>query len=63
MKKENMNKCTGSHDFYVIKSWYEREKAPYSDSTSYYQQKAVTYKVLVLCKKCGELRLLRIKDE
>jgi len=63
MKKKTSKKT--NHDFYIVRSWYEWEDyEDYSSTTYNYKQKrSRTWKILVFCKKCGEVRLLSIKDE
>ena len=63
MKKNVSKKCSNNHEFYIVRSWYEREDYDDYSSTSHIQKRPKIWKILVFCKKCGETRILKIRDE
>jgi len=62
MKKNASEKCSNNHEFYMVRSWYEWEDYDNS-SITHNQKRPKIWKILVFCKKCGEIRILKIRDE
>jgi len=54
-------KCKGEHEYYIVRYYYHKERN-YNYSTSMALSKPNTHYVVILCKKCGELKVASVEN-